>query len=134
MLHPKETDLLGLFLVFVVLPIVAYILLGKWSEVSKKKDKIRVLAQIAAQESFRAECMIAAVDVPVVSVPKVVVNRFHECARCCNPATTRCARCKMVRYWYVSFNGLCFTFALNNASRTEHVCVRSLRKFLIFIM
>ncbi|XP_076906416.1 ubiquitin carboxyl-terminal hydrolase 15-like [Bidens hawaiensis] len=97
MLHPKETDLLGLFLVFVVLPIVAYILLGKWSEVSRKKDKIRVLAQIAAQESLRAECMIAAVDVPVVSVSKVV-NRFHECARCCNPATTRCARCKMVRY------------------------------------
>ncbi|KAJ0626073.1 putative ubiquitinyl hydrolase 1 [Helianthus annuus] len=63
MLHTKETDLPGLFLVFVVLPIIAYILLGKWSEVAKKKDKIRVLAQIAAQESFRAKAMLAAVDI-----------------------------------------------------------------------
>lgn len=100
MLRPKETDLLGLFLVFVVLPIVAYVLLGKWSEVSRKKDKVRVLAQIAAQESFRAEAMVAAVDVPLVSVSKVV-NGFHECARCFSPATTRCSRCKAVRYWYV---------------------------------
>ncbi|KAF5778313.1 putative ubiquitinyl hydrolase 1 [Helianthus annuus] len=98
MLHTKETDLPGLFLVFVVLPIIAYILLGKWSEVAKKKDKIRVLAQIAAQESFRAEAMLAAVvDVPVVSVSKVV-NGFHECANCFSPATTRCSRCKTVRY------------------------------------
>ncbi|KAL8242612.1 hypothetical protein R6Q59_012914 [Mikania micrantha] len=97
MLHPKETDLLGLFLVFVVLPIIAYILLGKWSEVSKKKEKIMVLAQIAAQESLRAEAMVAAIDVPLVSVSKVI-NGFHECASCFSPATTRCSRCKVVRY------------------------------------
>ncbi|KAK1414370.1 hypothetical protein QVD17_30114 [Tagetes erecta] len=97
MLRPKETDLLGLFIVFVVLPIVAYILLGKWSEISRKKDKIRVLAQIAAHESLRVEAMVAAVDVPSVSVSKVV-NGFHECARCFSPATTRCSRCKAVRY------------------------------------
>ncbi|KAI3712129.1 hypothetical protein L1987_70678 [Smallanthus sonchifolius] len=97
MLHPKETDLPGLFLVFVVLPIIAYILLGKWSEVSRKTDKIRVLAQIAAQESLRAEAMVAAIDVPFIPVSKVV-NGFHECARCFSPATTRCSRCKAVRY------------------------------------
>nr|XP_043624695.1 ubiquitin carboxyl-terminal hydrolase 15 [Erigeron canadensis] len=98
MLRPRETDLLGLFLVFVVLPLVAYFLLGKWSDVSKKKDKVRVLAQIAAEESFRAEAMVAATFIPpIVSLPKVN-NVFHECARCFSPATTRCSRCKTVRY------------------------------------
>lgn len=101
MLHPKETDLTALFLVFVVLPIIAYIVLGKWSEVSSKKDKIRVLAQIAAEESFRAEAMVVAAVpatvVPLVSIPKVNTG-FHECARCFSPATTRCSRCKTVRY------------------------------------
>lgn len=100
MLHPKVADLPGLFLVFVVLPIIAYILLGKWSEVSKKKDKLRVLSQIAAEESFLAETMAIPTVVPLVSVPKVN-NGFHECARCFSPATTRCSRCKTVRYWYV---------------------------------
>ncbi|XP_071715714.1 ubiquitin carboxyl-terminal hydrolase 15 [Rutidosis leptorrhynchoides] len=98
MLHPRETDLPGLFLVFVVLPIIAYILLGKWSEVSKKKDKFRVLAEIAAQESFRVEAMVTADVIPLVPLPKVNNIGFHECARCFSPATTRCSRCKTVRY------------------------------------
>ena len=104
MLHPKETDLTALFLVFVVLPIIAYIVLGKWSEVSSKKDKIRVLAQIAAEESCVAEAKgvsyVTATGVPRVSITKVKTG-FHECARCFSPATTRCSRCKTVRYWYV---------------------------------
>ncbi|XP_024980503.1 ubiquitin carboxyl-terminal hydrolase 15-like isoform X2 [Cynara cardunculus var. scolymus] len=98
MLHPRGTDLAGLVLVFVVLPLVAYILLGKWSEVSKKKDRVRVLAEIAAEESFRAEAMAAvATVVPLASLPKSN-SGFHECARCFSLATTRCSRCKTVRY------------------------------------
>ncbi|MFS7927384.1 hypothetical protein Hanom_Chr04g00308441 [Helianthus anomalus] len=46
--------------------------------------------------------MLPGVDVPVVSVSKVM-NGFHECANCFSPATTRCLRCKTVRYWYVMF-------------------------------
>ncbi|KAI3789506.1 hypothetical protein L2E82_02305 [Cichorium intybus] len=39
--------------------------------------------------------------VPIVSVLKSNIksnNGVHECARCFNPATTRCSRCKTVRY------------------------------------
>ncbi|KVI02128.1 hypothetical protein Ccrd_019588 [Cynara cardunculus var. scolymus] len=99
MLQPRETDLPALFLVLVVLPLVAYILLGKWSEVSKKKDRISELAQIAAEEAFRAEAMAAAaaVIIPIVPVSKSS-NGFHKCSRCFGPAKTRCSRCKSVRY------------------------------------
>lgn len=132
MLEPRETDIPALFLVLVVLPLLAYILLGKWSEASKKKERICLLAQLAAEEAFRAEAMAAAMAtattttttmpaatvsatatatatatampmatiVPHVSLSK---NGIHECARCHGPATTRCARCKSVRYWYGQF-------------------------------
>nr|POE69647.1 ubiquitin carboxyl-terminal hydrolase 15 [Quercus suber] len=57
MLEPREADIPVLFLVLVVLPLVAYILLGKWSEVTKKRERISLLAQLAAEEAFKAEAM-----------------------------------------------------------------------------
>ncbi|KAK8985512.1 hypothetical protein V6N11_068766 [Hibiscus sabdariffa] len=95
MLEPREADIPALFLVLVVLPLVAYFLLGKWSEVSKKREKISLLAHIAAEEAIRAETMAAASVIPVVPIPK---KGLHVCARCFGPATTRCSRCKAVRY------------------------------------
>ncbi|KAI8023818.1 Ubiquitin carboxyl-terminal hydrolase 15 [Camellia lanceoleosa] len=41
--------------------------------------------------------MSAATVIPLVHASK---NGIHECARCFGPATTRCSRCKAVRYWY----------------------------------
>ncbi|KAK9049991.1 hypothetical protein SSX86_031041 [Deinandra increscens subsp. villosa] len=102
MLQPRETDLPVLFLVLVVLPLVAYILLGKWSEFSRKKIKISELAQIAAEEAFRAEAMATAAVASPAVIPLVPVinlnNGFHQCARCFGPAKTRCSRCKSARY------------------------------------
>ncbi|KAI8008614.1 Ubiquitin carboxyl-terminal hydrolase 15 [Camellia lanceoleosa] len=95
MLEPRETDLPALFLIFVVLPLIIYILLGKWSEATKKKDRISLLAQLAAEEALRAEAMVAASVIPLTPVLK---NGVHECARCSGLATTRCSRCKSVRY------------------------------------
>ncbi|MBA0791844.1 hypothetical protein Gohar_016393, partial [Gossypium harknessii] len=97
MLEPREADIPALFLVLVVLPLVTYFLLGKWSEVSKKREKVSLLAHLAAEEALRAETMAAASVIPVVSVPK---TGLHVCARCFGPSTTRCSRCKSVRYWY----------------------------------
>ncbi|XAR56388.1 Ubiquitinyl hydrolase 1 [Bertholletia excelsa] len=95
MLEPRETGLSFLFLVLVVLPLFIYILLGKWSETTKKKERIDLLAQLAAEEAFRAESMAAAsVILPVPDVK----NGIYVCARCSGPATTRCSRCKSVRY------------------------------------
>lgn len=100
MLKLRDSDLPALFLVLVVLPVVTYILLGKWSESSKRKEKIGLLAQLADEESFRTEPVVSPSVVPLVSLPKAVL---HECARCHAPAATRCSRCKSVRYWYVKF-------------------------------
>ncbi|KAA8526691.1 hypothetical protein F0562_008106 [Nyssa sinensis] len=95
MLEPRETDLPALFVVLVVLPLVTYILLGKWSAAAKTKERINLLAQLAAEESFRAEAVAAATVIPHVSSSK---NGIYECAKCFGPATTRCSRCKSVRY------------------------------------
>jgi ubiquitin carboxyl-terminal hydrolase 36/42 len=97
MLEPRGADIPVLFLVLVVLPLVAYILLGKWSESAKKRERISLLAQLAAEEAFRAEVMATACIIPPMSTSK---NGIHVCARCFSPATTRCSRCKSVRYWY----------------------------------
>ena len=51
MLEPRETDIPALFLVFVVLPLVTYIVRGKWSESTKKKERVSLLTQQAAEES-----------------------------------------------------------------------------------
>ncbi|WOH03053.1 hypothetical protein DCAR_0522444 [Daucus carota subsp. sativus] len=95
MLKPRETDIPALFLFFVVFPLVAYYLLGRWSELSKKKETSSLLANCDAEESFRAESMTAATLIPLVPLTKVGI---HECARCYAPSTTRCSRCKSVRY------------------------------------
>jgi ubiquitin carboxyl-terminal hydrolase 36/42 len=100
MLEPRQADIPVLFLVLVVLPLVAYILLGKWSEATKKRERISLLAQVAAEEALRAETMAVANTIPLIASSKI---GHHACARCFAPATTRCSRCKSVRYWYVLF-------------------------------
>jgi ubiquitin carboxyl-terminal hydrolase 36/42 len=95
MLEPREADIPALFLFLVVLPLVAYVLLGKWSESAKKRDRINLLAEIAAEEARRAEAMAVADVIPLVASTK---NGNHACARCFSPATTRCSKCKSVRY------------------------------------
>lgn len=100
MLEPREADIPVLFLVLVVLPLVAYILLGKWSEVTRNRERISLLAQLAAEEAFKAEAMAVGNAIPLVSSSK---SGLHVCARCFAPAKTRCSRCKSIRYWYVLF-------------------------------
>ncbi|CAL0326465.1 unnamed protein product [Lupinus luteus] len=95
MLEPRESDIPVLFLFLVVLPLVAYILLGKWSDTTKKRDRITLLAQLAAEEALRSEEMAVPDVIPMVSSPK---SELPLCARCSAPAKTRCSRCKCVRY------------------------------------
>lgn len=99
MLEPREADIPILFLVLVVFPLVAYILLGKWSDSAKKNERITLLAQLAAEEAFKAEAMAVADVVPIVASSKIGT---HQCVRCSGRATTRCSRCKSVRYWSVT--------------------------------
>ncbi|XP_068666951.1 ubiquitin C-terminal hydrolase 15-like [Aristolochia californica] len=97
MLEPREADIPVLFLFLVVLPLVTYFLLGKWNETSKKKARISMLAQLAAEEAFQVEAMATASVIPSV-VRSPSKSGSHECARCLAPAITRCSRCKSVRY------------------------------------
>ncbi|PAN04947.1 hypothetical protein PAHAL_1G103700 [Panicum hallii] len=107
MLQPREADVPVLFLVFIVLPVVAYFLLGRWHEAASKKARVSVLAQRAAEEAFRVETM-ACPDVmppgpslrtmPYFRPAPSIRQEFHECATCHAPAKTRCSRCKSVRY------------------------------------
>uniref|UniRef100_A0A1J3FG13 Ubiquitin carboxyl-terminal hydrolase 15 n=1 Tax=Noccaea caerulescens TaxID=107243 RepID=A0A1J3FG13_NOCCA len=60
MLEPRGADIPILFLVLVVLPVVAYILLGKWSDTSEKRGRVNLLAQMAAEEALRAETLVNA--------------------------------------------------------------------------
>lgn len=108
MLQPRETDIPALFLVLVVLPLVSYILLGKWNEAAKKKERVGLLAQRAAEEAFKSETVPAVSIIPTPLVP-LPSSAIHQCARCHSPATTRCSQCKSVRYWYdqVLFVYLC---------------------------
>lgn len=122
MLEPREADIPALFLVFVVLPLLAYVLLGKWSEASKKRERVSLLAQLASEEALRAETMAVADVFPPVSSSK---NGLHACARCSRPATTRCSRCKSVRYWY----------ALILSARRAHIaCLYTFSFFFFFPM
>ncbi|CAL5059186.1 unnamed protein product [Urochloa decumbens] len=107
MLQPRAADVPVLFLVFIVLPVVAYFLLGRWHEAASKKARVSVLAQRAAEEAFRVETM-ACPDVmppgpslrtmPYFRPAPSLRQEFHECATCHAPAKTRCSRCKSVRY------------------------------------
>ncbi|KAK6114748.1 hypothetical protein DH2020_007017 [Rehmannia glutinosa] len=96
MLEPRETDIPGLFLVFVVLPLVSYFLLGKWSETAKRKEGINLITR-AAEEALQVDNMAVGVVMPVMQLPN---NMIRQCARCFGLATTRCSQCKSV--WYCS--------------------------------
>ncbi|TVU33240.1 hypothetical protein EJB05_25030 [Eragrostis curvula] len=107
MLQPREADVPVLIVVFVVLPVLAYFLLGKWNDAVSKKARASVLAQRAAEEAFTVEAM-ACPDVispgpslrpmPYWRPAPSFRHEYHECATCHAPAKTRCSRCKSARY------------------------------------
>ncbi|KAI3452948.1 hypothetical protein Pfo_009611 [Paulownia fortunei] len=97
MLEPKETNIAALFLVFIVLPLVTYFLLGKWSEAVKRKEKVSLIATQPAEEALRVEDMAVGSVIPEIHLPHYGI---HQCARCFALATTRCSQCKSV--WYCS--------------------------------
>ncbi|KAL0424838.1 UNVERIFIED_CONTAM: Ubiquitin carboxyl-terminal hydrolase 15 [Sesamum radiatum] len=97
MLEPRETDIPALFLVFVVLPLVSYFVLGKWSETAKRKERTSLITEGAAEEARQAKDMAVGSVMPVVHLPN---SGIRQCARCFGPAKTRCSKCKSV--WYCS--------------------------------
>jgi ubiquitin carboxyl-terminal hydrolase 36/42 len=117
MLELRQADVPTLILLLVVLPIVTYILLGKWNAVVRKRARVSELAHLAFEESPRVgvEAPMACADILMPTVPVIPAvmgipivpvapslrghGYYYECATCLAPATTRCSRCKFVRYW-----------------------------------
>uniref|UniRef100_A0A1J3IZ64 ubiquitinyl hydrolase 1 n=1 Tax=Noccaea caerulescens TaxID=107243 RepID=A0A1J3IZ64_NOCCA len=75
-----------------VLPLIAFFVRRKWRLAALRREEIRRLLIHASEEAARAE-LEASVDFSSVSVS----NSFH-CPVCYCLATTRCSRCKAVRY------------------------------------
>lgn len=92
-----------LLFVFCLGLISSFVIRWKWNKSVERKKEIMRLVAIAADEAARAELQANAEyqymyrgfdSVPVV--PPVV--RTTDCAVCHSPTTTRCARCKAVKY------------------------------------
>ncbi|KAL8518401.1 hypothetical protein ACS0TY_009693 [Phlomoides rotata] len=97
MLAPRESDIPFFLLVFVFVPLVSYFLLGKWSEITKRREEISSIASEAAEEVQPVNDMAVGSIAPVMPLSNTGI---HQCARCLRPATTRCSKCKSV--WYCS--------------------------------
>ncbi|KAJ9146516.1 hypothetical protein P3X46_028771 [Hevea brasiliensis] len=80
-------------LLCVVLPVIAFVIRRKWRLSVARQEEIKRLLILASEEAARAE-LEATVSYGAVSVSR----NSYQCAVCYCPTTTRCARCKAVRY------------------------------------
>lgn len=71
----------------------------KWKNAVERKAEVTKLIAVAAEESLMEEFEVAK--------QYDSVQRLYQCAICFAPTTTRCSRCKAVRYWLV---GLALVF------------------------
>lgn len=78
--------------VCLVVPVIGFVVRRKWRLALARKEEIKRLLILAAEEAARAE-LEASADYGVVAA--VAPN---QCAVCYFPTTTRCAQCKAVRY------------------------------------
>ncbi|KAI4307483.1 hypothetical protein L6164_030663 [Bauhinia variegata] len=83
---------LVLVVVCLVIPIIGFVIRRKWHHAVARKEEIKRLLILASEEAARAE-LEASYEHGTVSFPK-----NNQCAVCYRPTTTRCARCKAVRY------------------------------------
>ncbi|PIA56317.1 hypothetical protein AQUCO_00700565v1 [Aquilegia coerulea] len=108
MLVPGDLGFTGLVLVFLLFfffgPIVSFLIQKKWRIAVEKKEEIMRLVAMASEEAARAEFeasngVFADYDNDNVVLHQVSSSpRPFKCAVCYCPTTTRCSRCKLVRY------------------------------------
>lgn len=88
MLVPGDLGFSCLALLSLFFPVIGLVIRHKWRVAVARKEEIKRLLILASEEAARAELETAAVS---------VLPQF-QCAVCYCPTTTRCARCKAVRY------------------------------------
>lgn len=103
----------SLFLVFIAA--IGFFIRRKWLLSVARKAEIKRLLVLAAEEAARAELEASAgygysysyshspADLVSVAAPAAPISTNYQCAVCYSPTTTRCARCKAIRYWYFFF-------------------------------
>ncbi|XP_061372049.1 ubiquitin carboxyl-terminal hydrolase 16-like [Gastrolobium bilobum] len=84
---------LVLVVVFVVLPVIGFVIRRKWQLAVDRNEEIKRLLILAAEETARAEREASYVYGAAVSA-----TQNNQCAVCYFPATARCSQCKLVRY------------------------------------
>ncbi|KAK8572416.1 hypothetical protein V6N13_048014 [Hibiscus sabdariffa] len=82
-----------ILVVSLVLPLIGFFVRRKWRVSVARQAEIQRLLILASEETARAE-LEATVGYGAVSISR----NYHQCAVCYCPTTTRCARCKTVRY------------------------------------
>ncbi|KAJ6335437.1 hypothetical protein OIU78_012132 [Salix suchowensis] len=87
------SSLVVLVFCVVVIPVGWFVIRCKWLGAVSRKEEIKRLMVLAAEEAARAE-FEATVSYGTVQVLK----NNYQCAVCFCSTTTRCARCKAVRY------------------------------------
>ncbi|KAF6141817.1 hypothetical protein GIB67_031884, partial [Kingdonia uniflora] len=115
MLVPGDLGFQSLVLMFFVFftPIVTFIIHYKWRIATARTQEIVRLVAMVAEEEARIEHE-AVVDY-YVPVSVAVGARHSQCAVCYCPTTTRCSRCKAIRYCLILTLALaCIVIALVN--------------------
>ncbi|XVE60586.1 hypothetical protein DITRI_Ditri05aG0140400 [Diplodiscus trichospermus] len=79
--------------VSLVLPFIGFFVRRKWRLSVARQAEIKRLLILASEEAARAE-REASVGYGTISISR----NYYQCALCYCPTTTRCARCKGVRY------------------------------------
>lgn len=108
MLVPGDLGFTGLVLVFIFFfffcPIISFLIQKKWRIAVEKKEEIMRLVAMASEEAARAEFEATSNTNSTINGGSVgfddfgVVSKQFKCAVCFCPTTTRCSRCKLVRY------------------------------------
>ncbi|KAJ8773311.1 hypothetical protein K2173_028488 [Erythroxylum novogranatense] len=96
----------SLILVFcAAFPVVFFLLRRKWQLAVARKEEIKRLLVLASEEAARAELeatfsytTAATTTTTTTTTTGPVSRNNYQCAVCYCPTTTRCARCKSVRY------------------------------------
>ncbi|XP_038884702.1 ubiquitin carboxyl-terminal hydrolase 17-like isoform X2 [Benincasa hispida] len=78
--------------VCLVFPVIGLVLRHKWQLGMARKEEINRLLVFASEEAARVELQASFGYIPAP------ISLNHLCALCFSPTTTRCARCKAVRY------------------------------------
>ncbi|MBA0855146.1 hypothetical protein Goshw_009800 [Gossypium schwendimanii] len=76
-----------------LLPLIGFFVRRKWQLSVARQAEIKRLLILASEEAARVE-LEATIEYGAVSISW----NYHQCAVCYCPTTTRCARCKGVRY------------------------------------